>query len=85
MDAKLSDSDKGQEDTFDDPNKVRGSQTPPGVDNNRSGEDTNAAIPTAKKVSLIDHGEEDELEDDYALNPPTDHRKPAAKPDDGAP
>jgi hypothetical protein len=55
------------------------------VDDDGSGEDSNAAIPTAKKISLIGRGEEDELEDDYALNPPTDHRKRAAKSDDGAP
>ena len=55
------------------------------MDDNRSGEDSNAAIPAMKKVSLMNHGEEGELEDDYALNPPTDHRKPAAKSDTGAP
>jgi hypothetical protein len=42
--------------------------------NNQSGEDNNVVIPAGKKVVLADHEDDGELEDDYALNPPTDHR-----------
>jgi hypothetical protein len=52
---------------------------------NQSGEDSNAVIPAGKKVSLVDHGEDGELDDEYANNPPTDHKKPAIKPADNLP
>jgi hypothetical protein len=52
---------------------------------NRSGEDNNAAIPAGKKISLVDHGEDGELDDDYELNPLTAHRQPAAKPAENLP
>lgn len=78
--AKLSDSEKDQDDTFEDPNKGRGSQSPPAVGGNQSGEDNNAATPTGKKVSLADNGEDGELDDEYALNPPTTHKQLDTKP-----